>query len=596
MRAALDADARPGRSSSGARHDRDDGFRPGSSPTGSTRPGAPRARPRRRGPRPHERDPPAAGVVEPRKVAPHGSTSARGTLAPPGSAWPAHRAPGSSRSSRLSILAIGSRQPRVPPPFGPARNGEFVSSADGDIYLVDPVTHGSSPLIAGPTSTSALCSPATGRGSRSFAGDRPTAAARLRADRWWLPTPTARASASSRPACRCSTAPTGHPTVRGSPSSRPPKMGRVMAWPSSTRMAVACGRSTSPDRSTCRHGFLPKAARSSSAESNCRTMLRRRGSSPSAPTVPGCARSRRDRRSTPTTTRTSACRRTAPASAIGATTVRRPVPVPCAGPVEPGQTGSAPVPGRGPQSGRLLAGRPSVLYPAGARGQPRAHRRGAPSADGSSHRQGNRSRGAPGCRRPALNGSALLARRRGRRSPLDVEKQARLLPIDGSPASDLRPWRAGLPGLPAPRTLRLRAPAHGSLRFGRAHPRRTRHVRRGASAREMLRSRNSGTNPVACLAIDRRARPLAAPAPRGRMQRELVERARRGDHDAFAALAAAAISRLDAAARLILRDPDQAKDAVQEALVRAWRDLPTLRDPGPVRRLAPSPARPCLHR
>jgi RNA polymerase sigma-70 factor (ECF subfamily) len=61
------------------------------------------------------------------------------------------------------------------------------------------------------------------------------------------------------------------------------------------------------------------------------------------------------------------------------------------------------------------------------------------------------------------------------------------------------------------------------------------------------------------------------------MQLELVERARRGDHDAFAALAGAAIFRLDAAARLILRDPDQAKDAVQETLVRAWRDLPTLR-------------------
>ncbi|HEY6568703.1 MAG TPA: sigma-70 family RNA polymerase sigma factor [Candidatus Limnocylindrales bacterium] len=62
------------------------------------------------------------------------------------------------------------------------------------------------------------------------------------------------------------------------------------------------------------------------------------------------------------------------------------------------------------------------------------------------------------------------------------------------------------------------------------------------------------------------------------MQLELVERARRGDHDAFAVLARAAVFRLDAAARLILRDPDQAKDAVQETLVRAWRDLPTLRD------------------
>jgi RNA polymerase sigma factor (sigma-70 family) len=53
----------------------------------------------------------------------------------------------------------------------------------------------------------------------------------------------------------------------------------------------------------------------------------------------------------------------------------------------------------------------------------------------------------------------------------------------------------------------------------------------------------------------------------------------RGDHDAFAALAGAAISRLDGAAWLILRDVEKAKDAVQNALVRAWRDLPTLRDP-----------------
>src|SRR3954453_2030091 len=71
----------------------------------------------------------------------------------------------------------------------------------------------------------------------------------------------------------------------------------------------------------------------------------------------------------------------------------------------------------------------------------------------------------------------------------------------------------------------------------------------------------------------------AAPPPRGEMQQELVERAQRGDHDAFAPLAGAPLFRLDAAARLILRDPDQAKDAVQETLVRAWRDLPTLRSP-----------------
>ncbi len=63
------------------------------------------------------------------------------------------------------------------------------------------------------------------------------------------------------------------------------------------------------------------------------------------------------------------------------------------------------------------------------------------------------------------------------------------------------------------------------------------------------------------------------------MRPDLVERAQRGDHQAFAVLAGAAINRLDAAARLILRDPELARDAVQEALVRAWRDLPGLRDP-----------------
>jgi len=62
-------------------------------------------------------------------------------------------------------------------------------------------------------------------------------------------------------------------------------------------------------------------------------------------------------------------------------------------------------------------------------------------------------------------------------------------------------------------------------------------------------------------------------------QRELVRRAQRGDHDAFAGLVDPALARLDAAARLILRDAELARDAVQEALIRAWRDLPGLRDP-----------------
>jgi RNA polymerase sigma-70 factor (ECF subfamily) len=62
-------------------------------------------------------------------------------------------------------------------------------------------------------------------------------------------------------------------------------------------------------------------------------------------------------------------------------------------------------------------------------------------------------------------------------------------------------------------------------------------------------------------------------------QRELVERAQRGDHDAFEVLAGLFVARLDAAARLILRDHELARDAVQEGFFKAWRNLPTLRDP-----------------
>jgi RNA polymerase sigma-70 factor (ECF subfamily) len=62
-------------------------------------------------------------------------------------------------------------------------------------------------------------------------------------------------------------------------------------------------------------------------------------------------------------------------------------------------------------------------------------------------------------------------------------------------------------------------------------------------------------------------------------QRSLVERAKQGDHAAFAVLVGASIARLDAAARLILRDPELARDAVQDGFIRAWRNLPGLRDP-----------------
>ena len=63
------------------------------------------------------------------------------------------------------------------------------------------------------------------------------------------------------------------------------------------------------------------------------------------------------------------------------------------------------------------------------------------------------------------------------------------------------------------------------------------------------------------------------------MASELVERAQRGDHEAFDALATAAYTRLFAIARRILRDGYAAEDAVQETLVRAWHELRGLRDP-----------------
>ncbi len=63
------------------------------------------------------------------------------------------------------------------------------------------------------------------------------------------------------------------------------------------------------------------------------------------------------------------------------------------------------------------------------------------------------------------------------------------------------------------------------------------------------------------------------------MDRDLVEAARRGDREAYADLIRARGDRLFAIAQRILRDVDLAEDAVQEALVIAWRDLRGLRDP-----------------
>ena len=62
------------------------------------------------------------------------------------------------------------------------------------------------------------------------------------------------------------------------------------------------------------------------------------------------------------------------------------------------------------------------------------------------------------------------------------------------------------------------------------------------------------------------------------MQVALVERARAGDEEAFASLARAVGDRLLAIAYRILRDLGLAEDAVQQTLVLAWRELPSLRE------------------
>jgi len=63
------------------------------------------------------------------------------------------------------------------------------------------------------------------------------------------------------------------------------------------------------------------------------------------------------------------------------------------------------------------------------------------------------------------------------------------------------------------------------------------------------------------------------------MDRELVEAAQRGNRQAYADLTRVRGDRLFGIAQRILRDVDRTEDAVQEALVIAWRDLPELRDP-----------------
>ena len=59
----------------------------------------------------------------------------------------------------------------------------------------------------------------------------------------------------------------------------------------------------------------------------------------------------------------------------------------------------------------------------------------------------------------------------------------------------------------------------------------------------------------------------------------LVAAAQSGDRSAFGELVEPELVKALGAARLLSRSPADAPDAVQEALLSAWRGLPTLRDP-----------------
>lgn len=63
------------------------------------------------------------------------------------------------------------------------------------------------------------------------------------------------------------------------------------------------------------------------------------------------------------------------------------------------------------------------------------------------------------------------------------------------------------------------------------------------------------------------------------MRTRLVERARDGDDVAFTELVDLDGDRCYAIAYRILRDGERAQDAVQQAFLLAWRELPRLRDP-----------------
>ena len=64
------------------------------------------------------------------------------------------------------------------------------------------------------------------------------------------------------------------------------------------------------------------------------------------------------------------------------------------------------------------------------------------------------------------------------------------------------------------------------------------------------------------------------------MNTDLIDRAKRGDKEAFTTLVLELGDRLFSVAYRILRDTSRAEDAVQQTFLTAWRELPSLRDDG----------------
>jgi RNA polymerase sigma factor (sigma-70 family) len=71
----------------------------------------------------------------------------------------------------------------------------------------------------------------------------------------------------------------------------------------------------------------------------------------------------------------------------------------------------------------------------------------------------------------------------------------------------------------------------------------------------------------------------ATPQTRTTVRAELVAAARGGDRDAFAGLVEPELAKALGAARILLQSGSDAADAVQDALLSAWRGLDSLRDP-----------------